>query len=82
MIKSWTVAAVAVLVALINWAGVAHADPAPPPDPATAAPAGPLPDTANMQLPNGEKYSVSLQPDPPPTDNDVENDEALVIVDW
>jgi hypothetical protein len=42
MIKSWTVAAVAVLVALINWAGVAHADPAPPTPPSsTTAPSPP-----------------------------------------
>ena len=82
--------AVLVAVALINWAGTAHADPAappPPPAPVTVDPgsAGALPpgnDTAVAQLPGGENYSVSLAPDPPMTDNDVDDNEMLVIVDW
>jgi hypothetical protein len=85
----WTLLALTAL-ALINWAAPAHADPAPvPPAPApvTIDPgnAGPLPpgnDTASAQLPGGESYSVSLAPDPPMTDNDVDDNEMLVIVDW
>jgi hypothetical protein len=92
----WTLLALTAL-ALINWAATAHADPAAPPPPApVAAPAPPgmipavhppdgIPpgnDTAVAQLPGGESYSVSLAPDPPMTDNDVDDNEMLVIVDW
>jgi hypothetical protein len=89
--KNWNVTLVAAAGALIalNWASAAHADPAPPPAPVTIDPgsvgASGLPsgnDTAVAQLPGGESYSVSLAPDQPMTDNDVDDDEMLVVVDW
>ena len=88
--KNSKVAALAAGGALIalNWAGAAHADPAPPTPAATTVDpgsAGGLPpgnDTAGVQLPGGENYSVTVPPDQPMTDNDVEDNELLVIVDW